>query len=845
MRRLEPDAAVELPAHRVHLMEGWSLWRDFLVRGAGFPARRVLALASPELGAAMEALCERQVQLEQAFSQAKEACHRLRVDGDAKTVRQGMQVIKAVNLGKIPRAPLPAVAGAKACAAVEELRRAAAACDEARSRAEALYEAEGHRVSNVLRGEAAEERLREAITWQNRELVHSCLDVLLRHAPEPSSASLRKKERAVANYLQRYCTKNDTIGFFGPLAWGRMVDEGTPLAVTPGPRLLARRHLAFEHWAIAALAETLAALPGMRPHLAPRLLPWVRVQGQLLVTALGDEELAPLPARVLSACDAERPARELAASVRADPAFSSVTEEEIYALLADFSDKQVVRWSLDVPKGADRFDQYLRGFIERLPEVPVRAQALGLFSELMSAKEAVARAAGEARGLDSALSALEETFSRLTGQGSTRRAGETYAARTLVYEDCRRDADVRVGAQLRARLAPPLLLLLQANRWLSFHVSVAYGEELKETFRSLQGEQGGGTIDLLQLWMAASTFFPSYEGGTPPERVMAVVREYQSRWARLLSIPEGASRVERTVEELLPLARELFHAPHPGWPSARVHSPDLLIAAESVEAVCRGECLFVLGEMHANANTLEMPIPLAEHPDLERLRRALELDFPDPRFAPTTPSRDATRAHMQPLTGRPEDVCLEHEEILSWRPRAQTLRISELVVSEEQGRLRVSTRDGQRGWDILQVMDSLLAGFDMPLLPPSAHTPRVTVDSLVIRRESWRIEGAQLPFLALPTPFERYLGFRRWARALGLPRFCFYKASTETKPFFLDLDSLPRVEEFLKGVRHAEFIMLSEMLPTLEQSWLPDAEDARYTCELRMVAVDPEPWRAA
>jgi hypothetical protein len=35
------------------------------------------------------------------------------------------------------------------------------------------------------------------------------------------------------------------------------------------------------------------------------------------------------------------------------------------------------------------------------------------------------------------------------------------------------------------------------------------------------------------------------------------------------------------------------------------------------------------------------------------------------------------------------------------------------------------------------------------------------------------------------------------------------------------------------------------MLPAVEDAWVIDAGGARYTAELRMAAVDPEPWRGA
>ena len=49
---------------------------------------------------------------------------------------------------------------------------------------------------------------------------------------KPSRA--RQREEIVASYWQRYCAKNDTIGFFGPLAWGRVADHGPPLRVRSG-----------------------------------------------------------------------------------------------------------------------------------------------------------------------------------------------------------------------------------------------------------------------------------------------------------------------------------------------------------------------------------------------------------------------------------------------------------------------------------------------------------------------------------------------------------------------------------------------------------------------------------
>jgi hypothetical protein len=37
---------------------------------------------------------------------------------------------------------------------------------------------------------------------------------------------VRRREEVIASYWQRYCSKNDTIGFFGPLGWGGFSGNG-------------------------------------------------------------------------------------------------------------------------------------------------------------------------------------------------------------------------------------------------------------------------------------------------------------------------------------------------------------------------------------------------------------------------------------------------------------------------------------------------------------------------------------------------------------------------------------------------------------------------------------------
>jgi Lantibiotic dehydratase, N terminus len=71
--------------------------------------------------------------------------------------------------------------------------------------------------SERLRDVARDPVFREAVAWQSREALASAVAKLASDVRE-SPARRRRQEEVVAGYWQRYCAKNDTIGFFGPLA---------------------------------------------------------------------------------------------------------------------------------------------------------------------------------------------------------------------------------------------------------------------------------------------------------------------------------------------------------------------------------------------------------------------------------------------------------------------------------------------------------------------------------------------------------------------------------------------------------------------------------------------------
>jgi Lantibiotic dehydratase, N terminus len=800
--------------HRVELAGGWGLWRWARLRGAGFAAKRVLGLAVPGAAAAADRLIE---------VEAEAPARRLEVQRRLRDAQRGATGQCGTILGRaLKRVRSKRPAEALACApdhaeALAPLIDLEASLTRAQLAFEEAFARAGEQTSAALREVVLDPRFHEAVLWQNRHAMQTGCASLLTH---PN----RKAERLVASYFQRYCTKNDTIGFFGPNGWATVDPSSEEIVVRPGVHLLASRTVYFEYWAIDALATVIATHPELKPHLVPRQNPQNALAGDILHHPVGRETALPAVfAALLRACDGERPAHAIADLVLADRTLELDESDEVYELLATMVERGLISWTIEIPPATARPEQHLAAILDRADHARGRA----MLDELERCRRDVASAAGNPEALDRALAEIATTFERLTGSAATRGHGQTYAARTIVYEDCRRDADVVLGAQFQRKLGPPLALVLQSARWFTWQIATRYERALRAIF----DEFGAASVDYVAFWQRARSLFP---GGFVAE----VAHELHARWERILGFTDDAHVVERTVDELRgPVERE-FAAPHPGWPSARHHSPDLMICARDEQALRDGSYLVVLGEVHVGMNTACVQVALEQHTEPAVLIAAREADLPEPGIAPVW-SKAKTRADFYSQSRR--DFELEVGETRSARPRDHVLALGELLVEDRDGLLVVRPRDAGPHFELIPFLEQHLIAesfSQFEIVGPRPHTPRIVVDGVVFARERWRFAKLELG------SEQRFLAVRRWARQVGLPRHIFVKTDAEVKPIFVDLDSPILVDIMAGTIDRASTFAVSEMLPGLDDCWLSDAEQSTYTSELRVVMTDPEPWKS-
>ena len=845
---LEQQAGKNLPRHLIGLPNAeWAFWRCMCLRGAGFPAATVLQLgASEELSQAAEEALQAAEEVAttrgQALKEVMSALDKLRQENQWSDKARRNALLKArdrLKAGEMPKAspemePLTAVASYGAA----RIRKDAAQAHL--NRRLAAFTAE---TSEMLRCQAGSPLFREAVLWQSRSAVHSALDSLARKTPEDGGRTSRHRqnEELVASYIQRYCIKNDTIGFFGPVGWAHFVSGGPRIEVKPGAALVKNRKVYFETWPIEALASVMAREPEIYPWLAPIAMPFVRAAGTVLRHPVyGIVRITSLQSEIIRACDGRAKARELAQDFIHREKFQ--TEADFFNALQELAAKRIIYWGFHIPFEAHP-ENALREQLQQVENETARQRAMALLDELESARKGVEAAAGDNRVLDEKIEHLEHTFTRLTQVAAKRSEGKTYAGRTLVYEDCQRDAEVRLGPELLQELGTPMELLLSSARWLISEIAQTYREEFHKIYSDLARVTRRESIDAELFWVRAMPMLVE-ENLSLAEPVK---QQFQAKWERILNIGERRETIRYTSSELRESVEREFTGRSQGWRVGSYHCPDVMIAGTQ-EEIQRGDYWLVLGELHLGGNTIAASLFVNQHPSPEELIRAMESDLGSPNVAPVIPKSPDRVARTSPALISESDYQLEYALDSFAKNRERALPISALVIEKKDGRLVARTRDGSFECDALDLVGGRFSDMALDLfqmLATRPHCPRIIIDRLVIKRESWRLKPAEIPFARETDAGQRFLLCRAWARQHGIPRFAFYKVPVERKPFYLDTNSPILLDIFCKMVRRTEeagipeaTISISEMYPNTEQLWLNDAEGRKYTSELRMVAVD-------
>ncbi|MBI0421294.1 lantibiotic dehydratase [Acinetobacter sp. ACIN00229] len=832
---------------------GWTWWKSAVLRSAGFPAINLSILSDVVIGELADEANKAELifnnQLANFIQALEDKVVILRKSEEYNYRKQELRNIYKIK--KLIRVLIEQGFSAissneNATVFPEELRIASIKRDEAFSKLKLGYPQALERLSQAIKSFAKDENFRKAIGWQNPEAVQTTVNAL---ALDKSMSDSKRKQREslIASYVQRYCVKNDTIGFFGPMAWVGIEKDLDRSEFRIGHNLVRSSSVHFEDWVIETLALKIASNDKYIPWLVAFREPFLYVENNILYFPNGNKvQLSENEARLLVFCDGIRTAGEIAKIILADPFSLFTTMEEVFAGLRELERMRRIKLAFPIPSCPDNPDLALYRSLFEIDDNTLRTEALIGLDSLVTCKREIQNATNSSENLLNALNKLDQKFIDIVGGSSRRRLGETYGGRGIVYEDCHRDLTMVLSSTALKDTFQPLELVMTSARWFTHSICRQFEIALKKEFTKFQAEQKKIEIYLPDFWLKVQSII--FKGMLPIEELAS---ELRLRWENILlaNVSPIENKVELSSEDIYSQVTSSFPQKGYAWRLASHQCPDIMFCAQSPEHLLNGQYLAVLGEVHIASNTLTTNSFASQHSNANRLLKDLNRDLGTPYIMPKlSPMASGIPTRTQFLDDPESAIEIVFSSGFIPVNRKTAIPIADLNVIDLHGCLMVQHRKNTWCAPLIEVLGDFLSLSvinHFGLMHKRDHTPRVTIDKLVVQRETWSCLADDLTFACIKEECELFRMARMWRDAKGLPNTVFLKMSWEDKPIYIDFNSIVSVRILAKQIRNvmgavsneSHRLTFSEVLPNLDELWLTDLDGKRFTSEFRFVAM--------
>lgn len=643
----------------------------------------------------------------------------------------------------------------------------------------------------------------------------------------------KQKLRLGWSYAQRFCAKNDTSSFFGPLAWGRFdANQTDNVRLTQGDTAwIKERHTFFENWVVQRLVEQINRQCPDTDRMPLQLNTGCYLQEQILFMPIGkSQRLTPQTARVLHyISDQQGQEPTLAGMLNA---FPEVAPSTLRDLLEHLVSKRIVRRGWQVSPRE-------RHPIVRLQRCLVDAEVSADFGlawqSRLEALEGLRRdyADGDLMRRTECLEGLNQLLGE-AGVDLSRETGAMYVGRYPVYEDCSRNIDISLGQAMLSQVNEELAPLMRINQWLIKAIAHQLNEAFIEVWEQRQTASPDQPVDFLDLLNTLAPLLPALEA----RLILDLEQRLETAWTQVLQDFPDHPEVQlcaADIERLITLLNTDLNVAGFEVFGSDYHSPDILLSSVSVEAFNRGDYQIIVGEVHPAVHTLSQPVAAPFGPFNTQINQQVEALFQRPRLVLADSPDSYQRSHIDwPLQPSYLQLVLPsgggcvaaHQQFAAGR--AKVLRVN--------GRLQVVDALGQFSEDLLCVYSTPMhrLGFALAGSAVAKHEHRrIWLGRTLYKRASWLFASDLLPEpKGSVDELEHTLQWRAWAAVNGLPRYAFVKIDTEPKPLFLDFDNPLSFDGITNALKNAGHVKFSEMRPCPDELWLEEMR-GRFCCEIR------------
>lgn len=674
-------------------------------------------------------------------------------------------------------------------------------------------------VRSALHEMAQDSSFQEAVWLSNPNMYTTALSSYFRHyQSEKRPSKMRYLERQLYAYLQRFCAKNDTTSFFGPIDYGWIdLYQTLPLTLARQPNHELRRRLTrLGYWAAQALADAIAADPAVVPYLTPRLNSGCCLQADGILHLTAHNRHIRLPqalVTLLQHVDGQHTMQEIQQQIGVDQ------EAQMHRLVG----QGLVDLGLKIPTAVFDPLDWLYTWLNQLPaECRTRdawQQHLAQFSQQITRF-----ATAPLNDKQASLHNLETDFKQLTQQAARRGSGEIYADRLLVYDEAQGDITTcTIGTPLQTQISTQLGPTLDLCASYSTLVQAACQKHAKLLFKDMVNGDGVPYLAFVHqlnkaLHLEACLADPS---------IQHFVDQLVDR-ARCSIQYDGIVRLK--TADLQPLFQPI--------PPGTMVSPDIFLNADDPQAISAGAYQITIGEIHYGAQVWCHFLTFCEQK--EEIAAALDTLLPEPppgyRRADMVYDRRQGKTFYLEMPGLSVEV-----RGRSLKPASEVLPVSALKVVLQDDQLRL-----QAGAQMLELypgdpraVSSWLFGTP-PVIAPSiqlgTRTPRIEIEGVIFQRAAWHLSTAAWLFAASQNQHHLMQHFNTLRCQHQLPQRGFVRLPQERKPFYIDFANQFSLEFLATMIQDKPSFTFTELLPTETQWWLKGASGTR-SCEWRMTMI--------
>lgn len=632
-------------------------------------------------------------------------------------------------------------------------------------------------------------------------------------------SKIRTLEMRFYSYLQRFCSKNDTASFFGPMNYAKWDKEqlaNVKLESTVGK--YSDRIVHYSFWMVKELAKRIAEEADFRPYLTPKLHPMCKYDHDKVSFIHIKKELH-LPEtfrKILQAIVTDsHTLYELSHQL-------NLKMPTLNHYLKQLEQKKMIILDIEIPSTIFDPFTYLYSWVQNLPPIDLKNEWLNILEQFVKYKEEVLTKDLAYR--QKVTAQMETLFEQVTHLPARRNQGQMYADRTLYYEECKGTInEMSFGKHFHEDFMKRIKPI--------FDISAAYGDVLRNyyqtiarrLFKKIQGQRS--QIPYCEFIYQSQALLEAED----IDLSFSPLEHFHQQLEQLVHIRQdnGVAKLSESDVRLFDRFRNY----------AECHtSPDIMFSAKSIEALAKGDYKIVLGEVHQFIAMWGSQ--LLFDPEREKVNEEINQMLEKlPMYRQLSVILN-TRRHKGLIHESFPGTIIQLFGAPSERAN-HVVEIRDLYVTEEGDELSLVDTNGNQhylynsGDENIHLWAFAPSRVSSPAIQFTGHTPRIEINDVIFQRERWDIGAEELLTICnQEDPFLIYVEMQRLKQKFQLPRYLFFKVKSEKKPYYFDFENFFSVEMLHSLLKKNKEVSFIEMEPSPENLWLKD-DNGKYCFEMR------------